>query len=80
LKWRVLCLLFDEKCDALIRIIEAGHGNAYRYNESDDIKNDKYTLIVFSEEKKCLAESLSLKFNIPAYPYQAIPDYLMQVL
>ena len=32
LNWNVLCMLNDEKCVALLRIIEAGHGKAIKFN------------------------------------------------
>ena len=81
LNWNVLCMLNDEKCEALLRIIEAGHGKAVKFNNNNNsvFKSGCFTLIVYGEELKSLAETYSNQFNIPSYPYQAIPDYLMQV-
>jgi hypothetical protein len=78
--WNVLCILNNEKNEALLRIIEAGKGKAILYNNNvDQIKNPKFTLIVYSDDLKSMAESQSIKYKVPCYPYQAIPDYLMLV-
>lgn len=79
-----MCIINDEKSEALIRIIEAGRGKAVRYDISGNNKNKykigDFTLIVYSDELKSVAEGYSIDLNIPCYPYQSIPDYLMLVI
>ena len=60
-----MCIINSEKNDALLRIIEAGRGKAVHYNSSTDLaKNEKFTLIVYSDDLKSMAESYSIKLNV----------------
>lgn len=83
--WNVLCIIInDDKCNALMRIIEAGHGKGINYNASDNkninfLKRNRFTLVIYDDESKSLALELSQVLNVLCYPFQAIPDYLMQV-
>ena len=63
----------------LIRIIKAGHGNATNIlNESYDARINKFTLLIYENGTKDSAIKYSLQLGIPCYPFQCIPDYLMQ--
>lgn len=78
--WNIGCFIETEKkSEALLRIIKAGHGNATNIlNESYDARINKFTLLIYENGTKDSAIKYSLQLGIPCYPFQCIPDYLMQ--
>lgn len=77
--WNVACLISEEdKARSLIRIIKAGHGNASIPNCRS--LSNRFTLVIFDKTTRSDAVELSKISSIPCYPYQCIPDYIMQVI
>ena len=85
MKWNVLCFISQkDKCDALIRIIEAGNGQALHHNPKKSSLNslqniDKFTVLIYDESTKEFAQKTAANLKKPTYPYQCILDYLLQV-
>lgn len=80
--WNVGCFLQnDDKSKALIRIIKAGYGSASIINDSTKKSSmSKFTLIIYDNTTKTKVEEIAALYKLPYYPFQAIPDYIMQCI
>ncbi len=80
--WKVgLYLQDEEKAKALLRIIRAGSGQAMYFESSSSIKqSDKLTLLIYDSLTRDSVRTMAGILNVPCYPFQAIPDYLMQCI
>ena len=62
------------------RIIKAGYGSASIINDSTKKSSmSKFTLIIYDNTTKTKVEEMAALYKLPYYPFQAIPDYIMQV-
>lgn len=80
--WKVGCYIKDEeKAKALTRIIKAGYGSASLITPTTRKREAaKLTLLIYDVHTKESVMSLALQLKIPHYPFQAIPDYIMQCI
>jgi len=80
--WNVgLYLNDEEKAKALTKIIHSGCGEATPINLGTSFQqSEKFTLLIYDSHTKDLTKTLGLKLKVPCYPFQAIPDYLMQCI
>lgn len=82
--WRIACFLSNqEKAKAIVRIIEAGNGSCHLMKQptrasSSRLSLSSYTLVICDELTKTEANEFANRNNLLCYPFQAIPDYLMQ--
>lgn len=62
------------------RIVKAGYGTAAVINVNPrKAPRNKFTIIIYDSSTKDHAKELASLYQVPYYPFQAIPDYIMQV-
>jgi hypothetical protein len=59
--------------------VKAGYGTATIINENLRKPMNKFTIIIYDDYTKEQAKELACHYKVPSYPFQAIPDYIMQV-
>lgn len=71
---RATCYNFNKKFQDELNIYFVNH----LIKNFESIKQEHFTLVIYDDNTKESGFNYSYKLSIPCYPYQAIPDYLIQ--